>query len=245
MEIAAEVKRLIANQKQSTDLTQYINRIARENLRPGLWEDVDYIQQQVEGDDEEVIVSNPTRDEILSAKKLLYRGMRLIDDEIYSIHKKEHLSSPPFDFWRSYHDFDRRNNDFYDQNIFREELSALRSIVIFPNCFYFPPPTAQQGDNFYHMARGAIRKASIYASKEYIALMVLGSEAAMAEDPDDVVPSDDYGRTTARCIADCELIDAFRIVAREFEWAVEDENIMTTLWNVINMVDDDDYSSDY
>ena len=95
------------------------------------------------------------------------------------------------------------------------------------------------------MARGAIRKASIYASKEYIALMVLGSEAAMAEDPDDVVPSDDYGRTTARCIADCELIDAFRIVAREFEWAVEDENIMTTLWNVINMVDDDDYSSDY
>ena len=75
--------------------------------------------------------------------------------------------------------------------------------------------------------------------------MVLGSEVAMAEDPDDVVPSDDYGRTTARCIADCELIDAFRIVAREFEWAVEDENIMTTLWNVINMVDDDDYSSDY
>ena len=149
MEIAVEVKRLIANQKQSTDLTQYINRIARENLRPGLWEDVDYIQQQVEGDDEEVIVSNPTRDEILSAKKLLYRGMRLIDDEIYSIHKKEHLSSPPFDFWRSYHDFDRRNNDFYDQNIFREELSALRSIVIFPNCFYFPPPTVQQGDNFY------------------------------------------------------------------------------------------------
>lgn len=124
MEIAVEVKRLIANQKQSTDLTQYINRIARENLRPGLWEDVDYIQQQVEGDDEEVIVSNPTRDEILSAKKLLYRGMRLIDDEIYSIHKKEHLSFPPFDFWRSYHDFDRRNNDFYDQNIFREELSA-------------------------------------------------------------------------------------------------------------------------
>jgi hypothetical protein len=76
MEIGDEVKRLIANQKQSTDLTQYINRIARESLRPGLREDVDYIQQQVEGDDEEVIVSNPTRDEILSAKKLLYRGIR-------------------------------------------------------------------------------------------------------------------------------------------------------------------------
>ena len=108
MEIGDEVKRLIANQKQSTDLTQYINRIARESLRPGLREDVDYIQQQVEGDDEEVIVSNPTRDEILSAKKLLYRGIRLIDDELYSIHKKEHLSTPPFDFWRSYHDFVQR-----------------------------------------------------------------------------------------------------------------------------------------
>jgi hypothetical protein len=93
------------------------------------------------------------------------------------------------------------------------------------------------------MTRGAIRKASIYVSKEYIAIMVLGFEVGMAEDPDDVVPSGDYGRTTARCIADGELIDAFRIAAREFEWAVEDENIMTTLWNVINMVDDNDYHS--
>ena len=67
----------------------------------------------------------------------------------------------------------------------------------------------------------------------------------MAEESDDDVPSDDYGRTTARCIADGELIDAFRIVARDFEWAVEDENIMTILWNVIYMVDHDDYSSDY
>ena len=67
-EIGVEVKWFIANQKQSADLTDYINRIARENML--IFEnDNSYIQQQVESDDEEVIVCNPTRIKILSGKK--------------------------------------------------------------------------------------------------------------------------------------------------------------------------------
>ena len=46
-----------------------------------------FIQNSVVvGDDEVVIVMNPNCEIVIAANKLAYRGMRLIDDEIYSLH---------------------------------------------------------------------------------------------------------------------------------------------------------------
>jgi hypothetical protein len=107
MEIAVEIIRLLVNQtiRPTAELTEYINRIANENGN--------YNQQQVEGDDDEEVISItiPTYAKVSSAKKMLYNGMKLID-EFYISHEKRHVTS--------YH--------FYRQYIFREELIALRSI---------------------------------------------------------------------------------------------------------------------
>jgi hypothetical protein len=107
MEIAVEINRLLVNQtiRPTAELTESINRIAHENGN--------YNQQQVEGDDNEEmkIIRIPTYAKVSSAKKMLYNGMKLID-EFYISRNKRHVPC--------YH--------FYRQYIFREELIALWSI---------------------------------------------------------------------------------------------------------------------
>ena len=105
MEIEAEVKRLLApHQKQSTDLSGYIEKEARyemtfsefqEEAQERIWGD-DFVESvrrsrfiensSAGGDEEEVIVKNPPCENVIAANRTAYRGMRLIDDEIYSLH---------------------------------------------------------------------------------------------------------------------------------------------------------------
>jgi hypothetical protein len=105
VEIEAEVKRLLVpHQKQSTDLSGYIEKEARyemtfsefqEEAQERIWGD-DFVESvrrsrfiensSAGGDEEEVIVKNPPRENVIAANRTAYRGMRLIDDEIYSLH---------------------------------------------------------------------------------------------------------------------------------------------------------------
>ena len=144
-EIKVEVERIMASQKQSTQLAEYMDS------RFGSFDcdNIDVNFEDVEGDDEVVEVYNPSRENVIAAKKSMYSGVRLIDDEIYYLHKKGNSSL--FDCFEE----EPRNFDFERRHIFHQELFVLWSIAILPLCFYFSPE-----DEFGAiLSLGEIRKA--------------------------------------------------------------------------------------
>jgi len=92
-EIKVEVERIMASQKQSAQLAEYMDS------RFGSFDcnNIDVNFEDVDGDDEVVEVCNPSRENVIAAKKSMYSGVRLIDDELYYLHKKGNSSL--FDFF--------------------------------------------------------------------------------------------------------------------------------------------------
>ena len=97
MQIAVEVKRLLANQKQSVELNEYITRNGgsavgfdeegHAGIGLGMFRGQEDPRDNASCDGEIVLVSNPTRIDVIAAKKMLYQGIRFMDDEIYLLHK--------------------------------------------------------------------------------------------------------------------------------------------------------------
>lgn len=97
MQIAVGVKRLLANQKQSVELNEYITRNGgsavgfdeegHAGIGLGMFRGQEDPRDNASRDGEIVLVSNPTRIDVIAAKKMLYQGIRFIDDEICLLHK--------------------------------------------------------------------------------------------------------------------------------------------------------------
>ena len=219
-EICIEVRRLMVLQNQSADLVQYIERNAGDAIqfkRGGLTTLLTP-RDTGERDNEEVDVRNPTRENVIAAKSMAYFGVRLIDDELYTIHKKGTEISSPAACWDR-NDFGKDQRIFRDTslecqnqtvNIFRQEKCALKSLHILPDCFYFP----HEGE-VRTLSRGAIRKACRYVTMVFTAH--LGEKAGTPV-------KDRYGcyLLTGSLLAQEGIIDAFRVAAREYIFFVSE-----------------------
>jgi len=99
-EIEGEVVRLLMFQKQSVELTEYIAGEALYDMEysdfpedgTSLYFDnarTRFIENSsVIGDDEAVNINNPLPGDVIGANQMVYDGMRLIDDELFALHKK-------------------------------------------------------------------------------------------------------------------------------------------------------------
>ena len=226
-EIKVEVERIMVSQKQSTQLAEYMDI----RFRSFDFGNPDVNFEDVDGDDKVVEVCDPSRENVIAAKQIVYSGVRLIDDELYNLHKKGNSSL--FDFFllpRDYY-FERRH-------IFRQELVVLWSIDILPLCFYFSPE-----DEFGSiLSLGEIRKACNYSTMVWGDLLQMGFEAdneTPESNPLSVGPFPCPFMNSAFRIAQDGLIDAFRIAAREcHNEKGRDENVMAALWDVIKSADE-------
>jgi hypothetical protein len=103
-EIEGEVVRLLTNQKQSVELTAYIEGEALYDMEFSDFpedDDATFIydneatkrtrfieKSSVIGDDIAVNINNPLPGNVIVANQMVYNGMRLIDDELFALHKK-------------------------------------------------------------------------------------------------------------------------------------------------------------
>jgi hypothetical protein len=99
-EIEGEVARLLTYQKQSVELTEYIEGEALYDMEysdfpedgTSLYFDnarTRFIENSsVIGDDEAVNINNPHPGDVIAANQMVYDGMRLIDDELFALHKE-------------------------------------------------------------------------------------------------------------------------------------------------------------
>ena len=219
--ICTEIRRLMASQKQSVDLTKYIKSNAGDAIGfdvIGLevfdsWINFDDARDYGVRDDEDIAFSNPTREDVSAAKTMALHGIRLIDDELFTIHSK---GASKMTKWSPAHRWDydmygikqrsRRSTKsriFDDQDIFRREKDAILSLRILHNCFY----SLNQGA-VNTMPRGLIRKACRYVTIVCSArLFRIGYEV--------LDPNGCY-ELTGSLLAQEGIIDAFRVAAREY-----------------------------
>ena len=103
-EIGGEVARLLTSQKQSVELTSYIEGEALYDMEFSDFpedDDATFIydneatkrtrfieKSSVIGDDVAVNINNPLPGNVIVANQMVYNGMRLIDDELFALHKK-------------------------------------------------------------------------------------------------------------------------------------------------------------
>ena len=103
-EIGEEVARLLTSQKQSVELTEYIEGEALYGMEfsdfPEDGSSLYYSfnngatktrfieKSSVIGDDVAVNINNPLHASVIAANQMVYDGMRLIDDELFALHKK-------------------------------------------------------------------------------------------------------------------------------------------------------------
>lgn len=176
--IGVEVRRLMASQKQSDDLTDFIKRNAGDAtaFRGAGYAGLAIVVDDGVRDEEQVIVCNPTRENVITAKSLAYNGVRLIDDELSTIHSGCKLLEMKSMFMK-YSDaecWDRHNcgvpnmpnyGRLSRNHIFRKEMNTILSLHLLPNCFYF----SDDGEFTRRMLRGAIREACMYVTMTFTA----------------------------------------------------------------------------
>ena len=142
-EIEVEVTNLMASEKQSAKLSAYINRAIHlygngEGSYDG--DGLDEMHSHLEEENGEVEINNPSRDNFLAAKILVYNAMHLIDDEVGIFHKRLVTTDDGteyFDIWEDVRISDHSDHEIafpfgIDEpgdkiNIFREERSKFFS----------------------------------------------------------------------------------------------------------------------
>lgn len=164
-EVEVDVLRLMTSQKQTAKLSAYIDRTLYFHGEGGYdGGGFDEMYSHLEEESGEVIVRNPTRENFLAAKTMIYNGMRLIDDEIGIFHVRSATAegSDYFDVWEDVIISDHPSHaiafpfgteepgDKID--MFREERRkffaddsrtvrgppSVGSLFLLPGCFYFP-----------------------------------------------------------------------------------------------------------
>ena len=227
--IAVEVRRLMVFQKQSDELTDYIKRNAGD---AAAFRRVGYAGLAIDADDgvrdeEQVIVSNPTRENVIAAKSLAFTGVRLIDDELFTIHCGCKLWEMKSVFMK-YSDaecWDRRNcgvpnmpnyGRMSRNHIFRKEMDTIIfSLNLLPDCFYF----SDDGEFTRSMYRGAIREACTYVTMTFT--------ASLARNVDHNI----MNSITGRRLAQHGLIDTFCVAVREYVFVMPE--LRDCFWSTI------------
>jgi hypothetical protein len=215
-------------QKQSEDLTNYIKRNAGDATA---FRGAGYAGLAIDADDgvrdeEQVIVSNPNRENVIAAKSLAFTGVRLIDDELFTIHcgckllemKSMCMKYSDAECW------DRRNcgvpnmpnyGRMSRNHIFRKEIDSILSLHLLPDCFYF-----SDDDEFTRsMYRGAIREACTYVTMTFT--------ASLARNVDHNI----FNSITGRRLAQQGLIDTFCVAAREYVFIMPE--LRDCFWSTI------------
>ena len=129
-EVEVEVTRLMASAKQSSKLSNYINEYIKvhsdsevyDTRYEELWEYLYELHGQyncLAEENGELAVTSLTHDNFVTAKKLVYNAMRLIDDEIGIFHKRlvtiDDSSNSYYDIWEDIK-LPKRKRDFNYEN---------------------------------------------------------------------------------------------------------------------------------
>ena len=198
-----------------------------------------------------MIVRNPTRENFLAAKTMIYNGMRLIDDEIGIFHVRSATAegSDYFDVWEDVIISDHPSHaiafpfgteepgDKID--MFREERRkffaddsrtvrgppSVGSLFLLPGCFYFP----LQG-GLSRMSGDDIAEASSLAAS------IMGAYKWILREGDEAEHFNRIVEKKAMEMLEEDFIDAFRVVARELFF--ESKFMRDVLWKIISTADE-------
>ena len=257
-EVEVEVTRLMASEKQSAKLSAYINRVIYlyghgEGNYDG--DGLDEMHSHLEEDNGEVEINNPSRDNFLAAKILVYNAMHLIDDEVGIFHKRLVTiddGTDYFDIWEDVRISDNSDHAIafpfgIDEpgdkiNIFREERSkffsrngqaAKGALFILPACFYFPP------------RGGEMKRINIEDIEENarLAASIMGAYNSVLGETEDVERFNEIIEENAIEMYQDDNYDAFRIVARELFFE-SSKYMRDVLYKMINMADAQDFCRD-
>ena len=261
-EVEVEVTNLMALEKQSAKLSAYINRAIYlyghdEGNYDGDEDGLDEMLSHLEEENGDVVINNPSRDNFLAAKILVYNAMHLIDDEVGIFHKRlvttDDEMDEYFDIWEDAPISDHPDHAIafpfgIDEpgdkiNIFREERrkffsrpmqgqAAKGALFILPACFYFPPRGGE-------MKR--INSEDIEENARLAASIMVACNSVVGE-IEDVNRFNDIIEENAIEMYQDDNYDAFRIVARELFF--ESKLMRDVLYQMINMADAQDFCRD-
>lgn len=184
----------------------------------------------------------PTRVAYSRAAAASAYAMSLIDDEVNILQRKMVIKSyydiwcgwDPDYKWRDYDVFLQERMRFLDYDTFYRE-HTVGPLHILPRCFYFPPMR-----ELSNPSPDAIRKAStlawqVWANNEGWEDLYSDPDSDSEPDPDSY---HECVKTTAHvlaCDAHNDMIDAFRIAARELFHS--EPTSRACLWSTLEMAD--------